>query len=328
MNLYKNPFNHGSTYYYSVLMKGTASALTLILAFILVLNGMQLVNLVKGNADQAQTMQLLEPKPRFNFDLLYTYIQDGTDNCLVYNITCTSDLPSSSETIIEVYKIEIFSEGHLIGSSAVGLFVGNLPIEVIMGLTISLPATHSEISNAEPHTSYLRTTSIPFEHDFDADLDLTGTISTSVKRLGWITVDGDSVDRDLSRNELIKEFQLEKFGNGFLYNVLVPSEQMSQIDLLNPLDSFNPNLPSPSPKPQQGPEPFPTSYSMAFVTLIILALLSSIVYILKRRVDENPVQNLNESPAQLFNKSKNHCVNKTPRPKVTFKTWLQLENFG
>jgi hypothetical protein len=41
-------------------------------------------------------------------------------------------------------------------------------------------------------------------------------------------------------------------------------------------------LTTPSPEPQQS-EPFPTAYSMGIVTIIVLILLGSIVYILKRK---------------------------------------------
>jgi len=59
-------------------------------------------------------------------------------------------------------------------------------------------------------------------------------ITISVRRLGWITFNGDSIVVTLANGEEIASVQLEKFGNGFLYNNLLSEDQLSKIDLLNP----------------------------------------------------------------------------------------------
>jgi hypothetical protein len=266
---------------FGAVMRKTAFALTLIAALtasIISVTG-------AANAVQVQMVQLSNIKPQFDFEILYAYIQEGTDNSLVYNITHFSDLPSSSEVIIDVYKIEFFSDGHLISSNAAGFYIGNPSMDVIMGLTISLPATHSGISGGgdEPHVSWLRENIIAFEHDFDADVDLSRTISAKVKRLGWIMVDGDLVEKDLSGDEIIQQVELEGFRDGFLYNVLVPSEEMSQIDPLIPLDSYNPTSPSPSAEPQEGSEHFPTMCVAAIIVMIAIIGISLLVYFKKRK---------------------------------------------
>jgi len=265
-------------------MKRTASALTLILALLtLVVTGAQFMEFGRANAVQVQTLQSSELKQQFDFDVVYAYVQGGS-NRLVYNITCVSDLPPSSEAIIEVYRIEIFSDGHLVGSGAVHLDIGPVPMELLMDLVMSLHSLRG-------YGVYgLQTGSIPFQPDFNADL---GTVSLSVRRLGWITIDGDSVHStlsSLSSGELIKQVQLEEFGNGFLYNVLVPTEQLSQIDLFRPLNSSNPNSPSPSPSPSQkptlspepqNPEPFPTTLAIASVVVMTVIGISLVVCFVK-----------------------------------------------
>jgi len=61
------------------------------------------------------------------------------------------------------------------------------------------------------------------------------TIFISVNRLGWITINGDSRETVvLSEPEVVAEAQLEKFGDGFLYNAIIPEDELSQINLLNP----------------------------------------------------------------------------------------------
>jgi hypothetical protein len=274
-------------------VKKTALALTLILAFsALVVTGAQFIEFDRANAVQVEIVQSLELEPIFNFDLVYTYIQGDSPShiWLVYNVTRSSDVPISSEAIIEVYSIKVFSDEHLIGSRATGLLVGNLPMEIIMGITVSLPATHSEVSN---YPGGLHSDSFIFERDFNADLDLLGTISVTLKRLGWVTVDGDSVDSSLSSGVLIKKVQLEKFGNGFLYNSLVDEEQLSHINLFDPTDSFNSNLPSPHPSPSSesalSPDPQETDLSpaiwisaVALMAAVFGAGLGLLIYLIKR----------------------------------------------
>jgi hypothetical protein len=65
------------------------------------------------------------------------------------------------------------------------------------------------------------------------------TISVSISLLGWITMDGDSISTTANsatdNNSL--EIQLQKIENGFIYNKIVPADQLmrlSQSDLFNP----------------------------------------------------------------------------------------------
>lgn len=61
------------------------------------------------------------------------------------------------------------------------------------------------------------------------------TIYMSVNRLGWVTISGYSNETTiLSEPEVVAEVQLEKFGDGFLYNNIIPADEMSQIDPLKP----------------------------------------------------------------------------------------------
>ena len=60
-------------------------------------------------------------------------------------------------------------------------------------------------------------------------------IFISVNRLGWISINGDSRETVvLSEPEVVAEAQLEKFGDGFLYNALIPEDELSGLDPLNP----------------------------------------------------------------------------------------------
>jgi hypothetical protein len=60
-------------------------------------------------------------------------------------------------------------------------------------------------------------------------------ITVSVSRIGWITLNGSSVSTALdAKSETLAQVQLEKFGDGFIYNTIVPQQKLSLIDLYNP----------------------------------------------------------------------------------------------
>lgn len=60
-------------------------------------------------------------------------------------------------------------------------------------------------------------------------------ITVSVSRMGWITSNGSSISTTLdAKSETLTQVQLEKFGDGFIYNTIVPPQKLSLIDLYNP----------------------------------------------------------------------------------------------
>jgi hypothetical protein len=62
------------------------------------------------------------------------------------------------------------------------------------------------------------------------------TMFVSVSLLGWISLKGNSTDTViLGEPEVVAEVQLEKFGDGFLYNTIIPEDELSDFDPLNPI---------------------------------------------------------------------------------------------
>jgi hypothetical protein len=61
----------------------------------------------------------------------------------------------------------------------------------------------------------------------------------SISLLGWIALRGNSTDTViLEEPEVVAEVQLEKFGDGFLYNTLIPEDELSGLDPLNPCEKL------------------------------------------------------------------------------------------
>jgi hypothetical protein len=69
------------------------------------------------------------------------------------------------------------------------------------------------------------------------------TVTISLYRIGWVTFSGDSAVVTLANKELITEVQLEKYGEeGWLYNNLIPDDELATVDLLRPVpfEELNP----------------------------------------------------------------------------------------
>ena len=68
--------------------------------------------------------------------------------------------------------------------------------------------------------------------------EATDSIFIDIRRLGWVTFEGNSTVATLSSNEILQHIELNKFGVGFLYNALIPQNLVSQTNLLNPLRTY------------------------------------------------------------------------------------------
>jgi hypothetical protein len=69
------------------------------------------------------------------------------------------------------------------------------------------------------------------------------TVFINVRKTGLVTFNGNSTLVTLSDNSLFQHLELTKYGDGFLYNALFPEDQLSQVDLLNPLKSLSQQKP-------------------------------------------------------------------------------------
>lgn len=275
-------------------MKRTSLVLILVLALLIsVIAGIQFIEFGKASAVPVQTVQSSASTRQFDVDLLYAYIQGGSHfiGTVVFNVTRVSDVPLSSEGMIEVYKVEVFADGLLIGYKAVSWQIGKgLSMDIRMNFAMSL---HSFYTTTEYG---LQDIAIPINRYLQEPFNLVEPVSVSIKRLGWITVDGDSVHSNLLVNETMQQVQLEAFGNGFLYNALVPTEELPQMDPFHPLDMLNPNSPSPSPSPSQEPtssqktepEPFPTALVTGVIVSVAVIGIGLLVYLKKQRRGGNP----------------------------------------
>ncbi len=195
----------------------------------------------------------LEPEPQFDLKMMQAHLY-GNSCSLTYNITNSLGKSSSNKTVIEVYSIELFSNGNLLGSKGQGFFVGdNFDSETLFALTSHIPYASSGISSINYNGSKLKTDSLQLSHSLNSQ-DLSGTVLIRVERLGLIIVEDESVDDNLSSGELFDEIVLERHGDGFVYDA----------------------LPEPTPTmPNMGPTQPPPYFDLhpEFVYLIIMLLV-------------------------------------------------------
>jgi hypothetical protein len=71
------------------------------------------------------------------------------------------------------------------------------------------------------------------------------TLSITVYRIGWVTFSGNSTTVTLTNKDIVDQIQLEKYGEeSWLYNTLVPEDELAEIDLLHPVSFEELNFPT------------------------------------------------------------------------------------
>ncbi len=66
------------------------------------------------------------------------------------------------------------------------------------------------------------------------NIENADVIYIDVRRLGTVTLNGNSTVAELANDEIIQHIELKKYGDGFLYNTIIPEDQLPQKDLLRP----------------------------------------------------------------------------------------------
>jgi len=220
-----------------------------------------------------QPTQSLVAKPQFDIEVLYAYVGRGPveaphshfDGVLMYprsqypsivyfNITHLSNsVTESCDAKMEVYLIQItsdtgctenftyveatnynpaFSDLNALSSRIHDLIEPDTTLGPYGFFSFNLTTNQSILGH--------RVGSIGSYTSNPSGLGLwsagePNTITVSIRRIGWITSNGisSSTIRDAS-SETIAQVQLEKFGDGFIYNTIVSQRKLSQIDLYLP----------------------------------------------------------------------------------------------
>jgi len=258
---------------FGIAVRKTASALIFALLVVLVAE-VQLISATLTNSNSIQLAQITESKPQFELKVVQAYVY-GNSCSLTYNLKNSLGISSSNKTVIEVYSIELFSNGNLLGSKGQGFFVGdNLDSQTLLALTSHIPYAHSGISSIYYNGSKLKIDALQLSHSLNSQ-DLSGTALLRVERLGLIIFEGESVDDNLSSREVADEITLERHGDGFAYDaLLIPTPTIPNMGPTQPPSYF-----------ELHPE---FAYLMIMLLVLILVGFGFWLYFRKRQKDKSP----------------------------------------
>jgi len=191
-----------------------------------------------------------EPNRLFDIQIEYAYAEsqsaDGVSEdepvfYVVLNYTLISEV-DSCDAIYEVHQIEVYSDKGSIGNvtKAQGIMFNHSVSTLMQGMSLNFDefADYGDVTSGASGGWPVNESALQFFvgektsiHDF-GDVE---TIYVRVRRLGLITLkDGSSEVVVLSEPEVVAQTQLHTFGDGFLYNNIIPEDQLEEIDLFNP----------------------------------------------------------------------------------------------
>ena len=191
------------------------------------------------------------PEPLFGVDVEYGYAEsrntadlseDGRVFKVVLNFTLISEV-DLCDAIYEVHQIEVYSDEGPIGTvtKAQGIIFNHSTSTLRQGMSLNFDqfAEYGEVSSGASGSWPVNMSALLFflgeKPSCVPDFGEPETVFVRVSRLGLVTLkDGSSEVTVLSEPEVVAEAQLEKFGDGFLYNTVIPEDQLAEIDPFDP----------------------------------------------------------------------------------------------
>jgi hypothetical protein len=190
------------------------------------------------------------PEPLFGVDVPYGYAEsrnqaalsnDGRVFKIVLNYTLTSEV-APCDAIYEVHQLEVYSDEMSIGTvtKAQGIMFNHSKSTLMQGMSLNFDdfSEYGDVSSGASGCWPVNMSALLFfgnEGIGVSDFGDPWTVFVRVSRLGLVTLkDGDSEVEVLSEPEVVVEVQLEKFGDGFLYNTVISENKLAEIDLFDP----------------------------------------------------------------------------------------------
>ncbi len=211
------------------------------------------------------------PKPWFNLDVPYAFLKanftenlDGRDiysdlHSIVLNFTLNPEAENEIfDARFEYFELQVYTDkepvwnsSYFVGSNRTNSFTFEADAFHFMregwfdsnttgsggGMfayqwNASGTADISTMSGISTYSSATGHTNAPREFTALKDAEI---VYIDVRRVGLVTFDGNSTMVTLSDDAVIQHIELQKFGEGFLYNTLFSEDQLSQIDPFMPL---------------------------------------------------------------------------------------------
>jgi hypothetical protein len=191
------------------------------------------------------------PEPLFCVDVNYIYAESRNNSNLfedepvfnvVLNFTRISEV-DLCDAVYEVHQIEVYSDEVSIGNltKAQGIMFNHSASTLSQGMDLNFDefAEYGDVSSETSGSWPVNKSALLFfvseKTRCIPDFGEPETVFVRVSRLGLVTLkDGSSEVDVLSEPEVVAEAQLEKFGDGFLYNTIIPEDRLAEIDPFDP----------------------------------------------------------------------------------------------
>ncbi len=209
-----------------------------------------------------------EEQPQFNIDIPYAYIgniwkndsainspqviyfsYDGknfneamTAYTIAFNATPIFDQKTiNADTVFEYYLIEVSSERGFIGNFTYSTYNSQQYQSFHFSRDQWFNSTTNDVFGI---TSWGTNPTLGFKSgvasNWNIVLEEPKTLFVTVQRLGWVILsDNSTIAYRANSNEVILQIELQKYGDGFLYNTAIPEDELSQINLLTPQFTLN-----------------------------------------------------------------------------------------
>jgi hypothetical protein len=190
------------------------------------------------------------PEPLFGIDVAYGYAEsqnladfqeNGRIFQVVLNYTRTSEV-DPCDAVYEVHQLEVYSNEMPIETviKAQGIMFNHSKSTLRDGMSLNFDdfSEYGEVSSGASGCWPVDLSALLFfgtEGNGVHDFGDPWTVSVRVSRLGLVTLkDGESEVEVLPEPEVVAKVQLEQFGDGFLYNTVIPEDQLTEIDPFDP----------------------------------------------------------------------------------------------
>jgi hypothetical protein len=223
----------------------------------------------------AQTESSSALVSHFDVELVYAYAagDESYAAMAILNFTRTPNQTLPVDGVADLYTLELYSDGEKIASNVVGCTIGAQPsMDYLMALSMS--TGHCSLTNdGDSSQSRLTTWSLPYN---PMNPTFVEPLTLKLIKTGWIVVDGNATWSKLNLHEKVAEVYLAPYQGGYLYNNLVPQDQLADPKHPPTPAPASPSLSNPTATPESvaSNELIPTSTTM-LVAIVIVALVAA-----------------------------------------------------
>ena len=192
-----------------------------------------------------------EDQPQFDLSIPYAYISDywNTDNpnhtygyvySMVFQATPTFDPNAiSANATLEYYNVEISSEKGSIANLTYSTYAYNTSKFLDFSFQFQDQWFNSSVINSKDSTGNSVSengTSLGYMtgagENWDRSIGVPETLTITVHRLGWVVINSNTTETHLASPDAILQIQLQRYGEGFMYNHLFSDDVLAQMDPL------------------------------------------------------------------------------------------------